>query len=261
MDQGDTIVRMTRWYSEKVNAYLEWFFGDALDVVRDLAGVAGLKAGMRVLDIGCNLGYMSFGIAREFGCYAVGVDASRAAIEAAQIRAQADPPPTPVVFHVADARDMPFEDGEFDAVLSKDTFVNIENKPALLAEVFRVLKPDGRFAFRDWMLGNPEPTQLFLDWRAARKDEPYDRISLEGYEALLRDAGFVVTARQDRGEELRQRFAKQYDIFAAADPAEAQRRFEVSDHERYVKRFGDTLEVLQAGDITWGEILAQKDNV
>ena len=249
---------MTKWYDVRTNAYIEWCYGDGRDVARDLAAETGLQPGMRVLDVGCNIGNMSFYLAREHRCYAVGVDASRAAVEVAQIRAQEDPPPNPAVFHVADARDMPFDDGEFDAVLSKDTFVNIADKPRLAQELFRVVKPGGRLAFTDWMQGNPQPTQAYLAWREFKKEEPFEMLSLDGYADLLRNAGFRMIAAQDRGAEYRRHISERYAAFVAADPAEMQSRFGISDHEYWVRRFGMARDVWMARDVTWGQVIAEK---
>jgi ubiquinone/menaquinone biosynthesis C-methylase UbiE len=253
-----SIAFMSKWYDVRTNAYIEWCYGDGRDVARDLAAAAGVKPGMRLLDVGCNLGNLAFHLAREFGCYSVGVDASRAAVEVAQIRAQENPPPNPAVFHVADARAMPFDDGEFDAVLSKDTFVNIVDKPRLVRELHRVLKGGGRLAFTDWMEGNPQPTQAYLTWREFKKEEPFDKLSLDGYERLLREAGFDVVEKLDRGEEFRQHVSERYRAFVAADPDEMQRQFGITNHDYFVRRFGLTLDVLMAHDVIWGQITAEK---
>jgi ubiquinone/menaquinone biosynthesis C-methylase UbiE len=170
------------------------------------------------------------------------------------------------VFHVADARAMPFDDGEFDAIVSKDTFVNIVGKAALIAELHRVLRgPDpasgrsgGRLAFTDWMAGNPEPTQAYHDWRAFKKEEPFDKLSLDGYERLLRDMGFEIIDRRDRGDEFRQHVSSRFAAFRAADPAEMHDRFGIEDHDYFVKRFGLTLDMLLAKDVIWGQITAEK---
>jgi ubiquinone/menaquinone biosynthesis C-methylase UbiE len=188
----------------------------------------------------------------------VGIDASRVAIEVAQIRAQENPPPVPAIFHLADARAMPFDDDEFDAIISKDTFVNIVKKPQLLAEIFRVLKPNGWMAFTDWMQGNRESTQAYLTWREFKKEEPFEMVSLDGYEQLLQAAGFAAINKQNRGEEFRRHISERYAAFIAADPAEMQRRFGISNHEYFVYRFGLTRDVILAHDVIWGQISAQK---
>ena len=48
---------------------------------------------------------------------------------------------------------LPFADGEFDVVFSKDSLVQIPDKPAIFAQILRVLRPGGRFIASDWLRG------------------------------------------------------------------------------------------------------------
>ena len=51
-------------------------------------------------------------------------------------------------------RPLPVPPGTFDIVFSKDSIVHIPDKHALMAEVFRVLKPGGWFVASDWLIGH-----------------------------------------------------------------------------------------------------------
>jgi phosphoethanolamine N-methyltransferase len=48
---------------------------------------------------------------------------------------------------------LPFPDSSFDVVFSKDSLVQIPDKPRMFAEVLRVLRPGGRFIASDWLRG------------------------------------------------------------------------------------------------------------
>src|SRR4029077_11388632 len=52
---------------------------------------------------------------------------------------------------------LPFPPGSFDVVFSKDSLVHISDKHTLMSEVFRVLKPGGRFIASDWLIGHDGP--------------------------------------------------------------------------------------------------------
>ncbi|MBB30239.1 MAG: hypothetical protein CME25_15215 [Gemmatimonadetes bacterium] len=258
MSTQEAIEFMSDWYDERTNAYIEWCFGDIEDVVQDLGSRIGLQVGMRVLDIGCNNGSSSLHLVDAFGCSVVGVDAARSAIEVSQIRAQENPPSAPVVFHLVDARDTPFLDGEFDAVVSKDTFVNIVDRPRLISEICRIMKPGGHLSFCDWMQGNEEPGEAFKVWREFKQEEPFEMLLPREYELLLKDSGFVVTHSDKRVEVFQERIKSRYAAFAAADPEEMQQRFGIEDHAYFVERFGLTLNVLLSQDVVWGHIAARK---
>jgi ubiquinone/menaquinone biosynthesis C-methylase UbiE len=57
-----------------------------------------------------------------------------------------------VTFQVGDALDLPFEDAAFDTVFLQHVAMNVEDRPALYAEVRRILTPGGRFATYDLVL-------------------------------------------------------------------------------------------------------------
>jgi ubiquinone/menaquinone biosynthesis C-methylase UbiE len=68
---------------------------------------------------------------------------------------------------VQTAEDLPFEDQRFDYVVSTWTLCSIADVPRALAEVFRVLKPGGRFLFLEHGLSDEPSVQRWqrrLNW-------------------------------------------------------------------------------------------------
>jgi len=94
-------------------------------------------AGERILDIAAGTGTSSAALAKS-GADVVAIDFSSGMIEVGRKRH-----PT-ISFVVADAMDLPFADGEFDAVTASFGLRNVENPKKALAEMYRVLKPGGR---------------------------------------------------------------------------------------------------------------------
>jgi len=100
-----------------------------------------LEAGAgRVLDLACGTGDLYFEV-REPGRRAVGADFCLDMLALARRKAGT----FPAVLVCADALDLPFPDGTFDAVTVAFGVRNFANLSRGLAEVRRVLVPGGRF--------------------------------------------------------------------------------------------------------------------
>ena len=54
-----------------------------------------------------------------------------------------------VEFKIVNALELPFDDQNFDVVISQEAFCHLPNKGRLIAECVRVLKPGGRITFTD----------------------------------------------------------------------------------------------------------------
>ena len=90
--------------------------------------------------------------------------------------------------------DLPYEDGEFDAVLSCGVLEHVHDPDASMADIRRILRPGGRFYV--YKLPN---RFSYLEWVARRAGlyyhgmEPDDRIyDRRSAEALMRRHGFEV---------------------------------------------------------------------
>jgi SAM-dependent methyltransferase len=101
-----------------------------------------LRPGMRVLDFACGTGYGSAHLASE-GASAVGLDSAVNAVTNAQLRYGA----TGASFAAGDAAAFPFRPGVFDLIVCMETIEHVEDVDALLAEIKRVLQPDGVVLF------------------------------------------------------------------------------------------------------------------
>ncbi len=115
-------------------------------VAADAAAVA--PDGARVLDVGCGPGHLSLALARRRGLDVTGVDLDPAMIERARANADAAAAhggdarrPT---FMVGDVAALAFPDASFDLVVSTLSMHHWTDPAAGLAEIRRVLRPDGR---------------------------------------------------------------------------------------------------------------------
>src|SRR5579871_562626 len=112
-----------------------------------------------VLDVGCGRGLLLIGAAKRLTSgKAVGVDIWQAEdlsgnrLEATQENARLEGVSDRVDVKDGDARRLPFADGTFDVVVTKDVLHNIYNaaeRDTAVREIARVLKPGGRLVIED----------------------------------------------------------------------------------------------------------------
>ncbi|NUR84796.1 MAG: ubiquinone/menaquinone biosynthesis methyltransferase, partial [Nonomuraea sp.] len=108
---------------------------------REVAALAQLPPGGALLDVATGSGVIALAAARRYPGAAVhGVDFAARMLEAAA----AKPGASAVTWQYADAYDLPFADGSFDAVTHGYLLRNVEDVERVLAEQHRVLKPGGR---------------------------------------------------------------------------------------------------------------------
>jgi ubiquinone/menaquinone biosynthesis C-methylase UbiE len=108
-------------------------------------GWAALVAGERVLDLGCGSGGAGRAAAKIVGesGMVVGVDSCRRVLEVARERAPQD---APVAFiHASAQRMVDIPEKSFDCVVASMMLEEVQDLPAALSEVYRVLRPGGRF--------------------------------------------------------------------------------------------------------------------
>ncbi len=153
-----------------------------------------------VLDIASGGGAPALRLAERRGCKVVGIDRSEDAVATASRRAGERGLSERARFEAADATArLPFADATFDAVISVDGLIHLPNRPNVLAEWARVLKPGGRLAFTDQIVTGPiMNTEL-----AVRTPDFTFLITHPGYNENLLDAtGFDLVRREDLTETI-----------------------------------------------------------
>jgi SAM-dependent methyltransferase len=97
-------------------------------------------SGSRILDIGCGTGQPALLIAGSTGAAVTGISISKRQVAAARAR---DPGPARVEFRLADALDLPFNDGSFDAACMIESLIHMPDHVRALAQDRRILRPGG----------------------------------------------------------------------------------------------------------------------
>ena len=143
-------------------------------------------AGKRVLDIGCGVGGLDQVLVELGAAHVTAVDVAAPLIGLARRRV-AD---SRITFEVTEPEQpLPFADASFDVAFTKDAWLHVIDKRALLHEVRRVLKPGGQLAGGDWMKG-PEPFSADMLYFIELEGIPYHPTTLADYGTMLHDLGF-----------------------------------------------------------------------
>ena len=157
----------------------------------------GLGKGRRLLDVACGAGGPARFAAQSNGCAVVGVDNSEAAIATATRLAGEDGLQDRVTFQIADAATrLPFGDSSFDGVLCLDAIVLLLDRPAVVQDWARLLRPGGRIAFTDPGVLTGVATLDELSLRASQIRNFSYSVPGEN-ERLLQDAGLTLVHTED----------------------------------------------------------------
>ncbi len=158
--------------------------GEAL--TRRTAEVAGLRPGLKVLDVSSGRGTLAIFYAKEFGVDVTGLDIAEEMVEAAQKLARGEGVTERVRFQLGDSQQLPFEDQSFDVVINECAVGIPDDSQRVLDEMVRVVKPGGRIVIHESTWRKP-----LEDAEKSELAERYGTTPLEHDEwvAMLRQAG------------------------------------------------------------------------
>ena len=131
-----------------------WESGDFGQIARSIEYVAGefmarqpLEPGLRVLDAACGTGNLAVLAARR-ACVVSGIDIAANLIDQARARAAAEG--LRIDYREGDVEALPFDDGQFDLVVSSFGVMFAPRPSVAAAELLRVIKPGGQLALANW---------------------------------------------------------------------------------------------------------------
>lgn len=164
-----------------------------------LAQALGLKPGQHVLDVCSALGAPARHIASKYGVRVTGLDMTKTMLRKAQERTEAAKLTHLIDFVEGNAIDMPFHKETFDVVWGQEAWCYVTDKPRLMREAYRVLKPGGKIGFTDWVItGNISDEEL----KALCESMAFPNMeTFEGWQQIMKQTGFKVLDAQDQTEE------------------------------------------------------------
>lgn len=163
--------------------------GEALTL--QLADRLGLRPGGRVLDVACGRATSLRAILKHHPVNGVGLDAGAEPATGERLTVLR-----------GDAHTIPLDDQSVDAILCECALSTFADQHRALSEMVRVLKPGGRLAVSDMVIGGPIPESL-RDW--VHTGTCLARAStLAGYAELLERGGLRVRDSWDASDALRE---------------------------------------------------------
>jgi SAM-dependent methyltransferase len=178
---------------------LDHFHTGGLRASHELLELSQIRAGDRVLDLGAGLAGAARMLASERGCRVDCIELSADYCVGAALLNRLTGLEDRIEVHQGSALDMPFPDNSFDAAWMQNVGMNIADKRALYTEVYRVLRPGGRFAFQEMAAGSTTTSYYPLPWAS----DPADNflVSLEEMGATLGECGFNAERLEDTSDE------------------------------------------------------------
>jgi ubiquinone/menaquinone biosynthesis C-methylase UbiE len=171
------------------------------ELSRLMVQLAQIEPGMRVLDLGCGTGITTQAVLEVAGerghVYAVDISAPMLAVARQQVTSER------VTFIQADAAAITdLAGGAVERIVCNSVFWQFRHKPQVMAELRRVLTPQGRFVFNA-----PEPYFMFEAIPRSKKVSVlFEQLAAERYgvgrqdlrtiEVFLRNCGFEIVGRQ-----------------------------------------------------------------
>jgi ubiquinone/menaquinone biosynthesis C-methylase UbiE len=210
---GVGLAEVVSVYSGVQGDFMQLLFGQQLHIggmkaSLDLAERAGIAAGSSGIDLCCcNGAGMRLLVRSRNVASMVGVDATEAMVERGRRLTREEGLDGRVRFVHADACKCDLPSASADFVWSEDAWCYVADKPKLIAEAARMVRPGGVIAFTDWVEGPAGLTdaeaQRFLAMMTFANVE-----DIAGYVKLLSASGCEVRVAEDT-----ERFAPHFELY------------------------------------------------
>ena len=170
-----------------------------------------------ILDVGCGLGGGSRYAAQRYGCQVTGIDLTQEYIDTGNTLCKWVGLNDPIHLEVADATALSYPNNSFDRTYMMHVGMNISDKTSLALELYRVIKPGGKFGIYDVMQIDDGNLQFPVPWAAEIKGSSVSSPAV--YKSALENAGFIIIGERNRRDFALEFFAElQAKVVGAGGP-------------------------------------------
>jgi ubiquinone/menaquinone biosynthesis C-methylase UbiE len=200
-------------YGSTQGDFMQLIFGQQIHIGGmkapiELAERVEIRAGLKGVDLCCCNGAGMRVLVRSLKAASmIGVDATASVVERGQRLTREEGLDDRIQFVLADACQSGLPSASADFIWSEDAWCYVIDKPRLIAEAARIVRPGGVIAFTDWVEGpaglSDAEAQRFLGMMTFANVE-----DIAGYVRLLSGSGCEVRVAEDTG-----RFPSHMDLY------------------------------------------------
>lgn len=142
-------------------------------------------APIRILDLGCGTGKQLAANQKQFsGVQMIGLDLFHGMLEQARRRSK------DIQWIQGDSTAPPFTNSSFDYVTNQFSYHHVQDKSKMIAAIFQMLKPNGRFVMTNLDPWSMPGWILYTFFPAARRRDLLDFLPVDVITTLMEKAGF-----------------------------------------------------------------------
>ena len=160
-----------------------------LEGTQTLVELCQIKPNSYILDVGCGAGVTPCFLAKHYDCRVVGVDIHARMVECSEERAQREGVADQVEFRVADAQDLPFDDEQFDIVITESVTSFPKDQQRAVNEYARVTRSGGYVGLAKSTWLKVPPPQELIDWVSQDVGACVQPLTADEWAGLLQNAG------------------------------------------------------------------------
>ena len=220
-----------------------------------LARLVNISRSTHILDVCCGLGGPARYLAYHYGSQVTGIDLNQSRVDGAIRLTAMVGLEEKVSFNRANAHSSALPSDEFDALIAQEAFCHIPNKPRLLTECVRLLKPGGLIAFTD-ILATPSMTTTVRK-RLLEEMTFAELETLDGYQVLLEASGCVLEKAEDLSKEWARILVERLAMYRSLKD-QTVARFGNAHFDKWDRAYSFFVELYASGELGGGRFLARK---